>query len=211
MLFLFAFGAVSQETAQVLPSDGTTVAMLCADVNRHVSGGGRIRANVVSNDSPDFAFVIPVAGNIAGANGTFFHSDLSIANRRSVAQVISVAFLRRNTNSGSDTLTTMSLPASSVTDIDDFVGTRLGKTDLGAILVVGQTAAGGIGSSALLDGFSRIWTPQPGSTGTVSQSLSSIPVNDVIADSFALGLKQDSRFRTNVGVVNTSGNTRNFT
>ena len=27
MLFLFAFGAVSQETAQVLPSDGTTVAM----------------------------------------------------------------------------------------------------------------------------------------------------------------------------------------
>ncbi|HJT18229.1 MAG TPA: hypothetical protein VJ853_12605, partial [Thermoanaerobaculia bacterium] len=150
------------------------------------------------------------AGNIAGANGTFFHSDLSIANRAGVSQRIAIAFLRRGVNSGSDSVTIMTLSANSVTDIDDFVASKLNKTDLGALLISGENADGSIDATALLDATSRIWTAQPGSAGTVSQSLSAIPIDDVIADSYALGLKQDSRFRTNVGFVNTSGNTRNF-
>jgi len=212
LVSLFALGAAARETAQVLPPDGTTVAMLCADLNRHLADrGGRIHTNVVSEDGPQFAFLIPVAGNVQGAGNTFFHSDISIINTRLVSQRITIAFLRQNTNSGSDPVTVMTLPANSVTDIDDFVASKLGRTGIGALVVSGTNPDGSIDTSASLDGFSRIWTPQPGSSGTVSQSLSSVPLDDVIADSWALGLKQDARFRTNVGAVNTSGNPRTFT
>ncbi len=205
-----AVSAAAQEAAMVHPLDGVTVAMVCTDVNRSLRSPGRIHPNVVSSDSPDFAFVIPVAGNAQGANGTWWHSDLSIANLASVAQPIMIVFLRQGVDSGNDPVSSMTLPPDSVTNIDDFIASKLNKTGIGALLISGATSTGGVDSSALLDGFARIWTPQPGSNGTVSQSLSSIPVQDVILDSYALGLKQNSQFRTNVGVVNTSANSRTF-
>src|SRR5436305_8118487 len=50
----------------------------------------------------------------------------------------------------------------------------------------------------------RIWTPQPGSTGTVSQSFPAVSLFDSVDNftAFALGLRQDASYRTNVGVVN---------
>src|SRR5436305_1879451 len=50
----------------------------------------------------------------------------------------------------------------------------------------------------------RIWTPQPGSAGTVSQSFPSVSLFDSVDNftAFALGLRQDASYRTNVGVVN---------
>ena len=198
--------------AEMLPPDGTTVAMLCAGINHaRAERAGRIHSNVVSADGADFAFVILIAGNAQGGGGTFFHSDLSIYNQRSTAQRISVAFLRQGTNSGNDPVTVMTVSANSVADVDDFVATKLGRTGIGSLVISGTNSDGSVDTNAMLDGFSRIWTPQPGSSGTVSQSLSSTPLTDVIADSYALGLKQDSRFRTNVGLVNTSANTRAFT
>src|ERR1051325_6854144 len=49
--------------------------------------------NVIYGESADSAFIIPAAGNLAGANGTFFRSDFTLGNFANRNQVIGVAWL----------------------------------------------------------------------------------------------------------------------
>src|SRR5213075_2206352 len=85
------------------------------------------------------------------------------------------------------------------------------------ILVVAQTSAGAVDENAEIDGFSRIWTPQPilagqsSSVGSVSQSFESIDIQDSLAESWAYGLRHDENFRTNVGLVNLYNTANTFT
>lgn len=184
---------------QALESTGETVADVIGRLQAHRE---LPRANVIAVDWEDYAFLIPAAGNLQGGNGTFFKSDVTIANRRAVAQNISVLWFARGVNNGSATAQNFSIPANTTVIERDFVGNRLGKTGLGAILVVGRDVAGNIDENAELDGFSRIWTPQPGSAGTVSQEFGSVELEDSLATSYGYGLRQDSAFRTNIGFVN---------
>ena len=50
----------------------------------------------------------------------------------------------------------------------------------------------------------RIWTPQPGSAGSVSQGFPSVAFQDSLGSNaaYAQGLRHDTSFRTNAGVVN---------
>jgi hypothetical protein len=89
--------------------------------------------------------------------------------------------------------------------MNDFVGTTLKTSGLGALLIIAFDPTGKTtDTEAFIDGFSRIWTPQPGSSGTVSQSFPAVSLFDSVDDftAFALGLRQDASYRTNVGVVN---------
>ncbi len=72
------------------------------------------------------------------------------------------------------------------------------------MLVSGVTASGSFDSGANLDGFSRIWTNQPGAQGTVSLAFPSVALFDSYGNaySYALGLRHDASYRTNVGIVN---------
>src|SRR4029450_5964867 len=72
------------------------------------------------------------------------------------------------------------------------------------IIVLGQTASGASDPNAVLDGFSRIWSNQPGALGTVSQGFPSVSIFDSVGSfiAYALGLRHDNRYRTNVGIVN---------
>ena len=71
--------------------------------------------------------------------------------------------------------------------------------------------------SGAIDGFSRIWTPQPvlagqsSSVGSVSQSFEAIDLQDNLAESWGYGLRQDANFRTNVGLVNLYDTSNTFT
>lgn len=160
------------------------------------------RANIVAVDWENYAFLIPAAGSVQGGNGTFFKSDLSIANHRGVDQRISVLWFERGKNNGSASTQTFTVPANTTVMQRDFVTQILHKSGLGSILVVGIDANGNIDEEALLDGFSRIWTPQPNATGTVSEEFASVELEDTLATSYAYGLRQDAQFRTNVGFVN---------
>ena len=163
-----------------------------------------VRASVIELDIHDAAFIIPIAGNAAGSNGTFFRSDVSIGNFRSVQQRIGVGWLAQGTNNASASLQYFNVPANTVANLNDFVGTTLGKTGLGALFIEGVDSNNAIDPNASMDAFSRIWTPQPGSSGTVSQNFDAVALNDSIGASTAyiLGLKQSAAFRTNVGIVN---------
>lgn len=167
--------------------------------------------DVVSVDWEKEAFIIPVAGSIQGGNGTFFRSDVTIANRRLAAQLISIGFLVRGQNNAAVQMQRFSIDANTTTITRDFIANQLHTAGLGTLLVIAIDSVGNTDTNAEIDGFSRIWTPQPGSAGTVSQAFESIDLEDNLATSYAYGLRQDAGFRTNVGLVNLYGSSNTFT
>lgn len=199
---------LSAADLQPLPETGDTVAMLMERVYREKT---RPRANIVAVDWDDSEFIIPAAGSLQGNQGTYYRSDVTLSNRRSVAQKIAVLWIAQGVNNGSSPVMYFNLSASAVTFQDDFVAKALGKTGLGSIVVIGVDAANNPDANAELDGFSRIWTPQPNATGTVSQEFAAVAYQDSLATSYGYGLRQDSQFRTNIGFVNLYATANTFT
>jgi hypothetical protein len=216
-LLLVSSPVVASEL-RYLGTDGITIhdlvtSLRVARENRQAAASSlRVKPQIVSVDWTKEAFIIPVVGNLQGSNGTYFKSDVTIANRRSVAQIVSIGFFQRGLNNGSASVQNFVLDPNSTSINSDFVGRVLGKTGvLGTLLVVARTATGAIDTAAEIDGFSRIWTPQPGSAGTVSQAFESIDVQDNLPTSYGYGLRQDEAFRTNVGLVNLYDTPNTFT
>ena len=148
--------------------------------------------------------LIPVAGNTPGANGTFFHSDISLVNFSSHDQAVKLDWIPQSGATGATT--TIMISAQSGIRSADFVANYLNQTGIGSIMVTGVTSGGVPDTSALLFASTRIWTPQPGTSGTTSQSLPAVPVSTVNTQIAALfgegGADNPAGYRTNVGIVN---------
>ncbi len=170
---------------------------------REATSGGR-RPEVVQLDSADSAFLIPVASSVHGAGGTYFRSDFAISNRRSVDQTIGIAWIAQGVNSAQAPLQHFTIRPGVTVALSDFVAATLGKTGIGAVAVFGETSTFDTDSSAALLGFSRIWTNQPNASGTVSLQFPAVSIIDSVgsAAAYAIGLRHDSQYRTNVGIVN---------
>jgi hypothetical protein len=166
-------------------------------------GGGGPRANIIAVDWADSSFLIPAAGNVAGAGGTHFRSDITIINYNSTPQRVAVGWMPAGQNNCASPTQVITLnPGWRY--FEDFVGSTLGQTGLGALLFLGVDAAGNADDNAELDGFSRIWTRQANSTGTSSQQFPPVGLDDLVGslEAYSIGLRHDSGFRTNAGVVN---------
>ncbi|MGH9443930.1 MAG: hypothetical protein ACRD16_16820 [Thermoanaerobaculia bacterium] len=199
---------------QSLGTDGTTVGDLMAKVGeRNTEAAGARQRHSIYIDTTLSAFLFQGAGSLAGANGTFFHTDASVANYRSTAQLLAVGWLAQGVDNSNSLVQYFSVPANTTAFLDDFVTATLGKSGFGSVLVVGVDTFHNIDSSANLDGQSRIWTFQPNSSGKVSLGLPSVDVRDEQGSSsgFALGLRQDGSARTNVGIINLDNVQHTFT
>ena len=84
-----------------------------------------------------------------------------------MAQRIGVGWMAQGQNNSNNPLQYFSVPANATAAINDFVGTQLAKSVLGGLFIEGVDSAWNIDTNAALDGFSRVWTPQPGSSGSV--------------------------------------------
>lgn len=208
----FAVTAASaQNLVRIARPNGAPVTISQAVQQMHASGTKRIRrskigTNVIEVETADIAFIIPAAGSIPGANGTFFKSDFSIGNFNNNDQKVGIGWLKVGTDNSKAPLQYFTIPANTVASFNDFVGTQLNQSGLGALLIIAYDSTGqNVDQSALIDGFSRIWTPQPGvANGTVSQGFPAVSIMDSEGDftAYAMGLRQDANFRTNVGIVN---------
>ena len=146
--------------------------------------------------------VIPVAGNTEGALGTHYRSDITILNFRQSVQRVRLDWLPQAGGTQIDPVF-IDINAVSGSRYEDFVRQVLNVSGLGSIVVTGVTQAGIHDPGALLWISSRIWTPQPETNGTTSQSLMTIPfdsVNTTVASIF--GLRRSNQYRLNVGIVN---------
>ena len=165
--------------------------------------------NVVVPLSAASQVLIPVAGSTPGGFGTFFRSDITIINFASHDQQVRLQWLPQG---GTPVSTTITITAQNGIRSSDFVTDYLKQSGLGAIIVSGVTSSGAVDNSALLYASSRIWTNQPGSNGTMSQSLPAVPMNALFpmstAGFFAVGgADNPANYRTNVGIVNTDPTT----
>ena len=156
---------------------------------------------------------IPVAGNAQGQNGTFFRSEVTIANLRNVEQRVQVFWLPQGATGPATPLQTYTFPGLRGFTSDDFVGRLLNQTAIGAIELVAVTSAGAFDPQGLLHVTSRIWTPRPDEApGTMSQTFPSVlvgqsPPANVKA---VYGMSRGTQYRLNVGVLNPSATTQRF-
>jgi hypothetical protein len=166
---------------------------------------------IVTTHPSSAQFLIPAAGAQAGNGGTFFRSDITIVNYRPADQRVRLQWLPQDVSGGSGAPVEITIAASSGIASEDFVTTVMQRSGLGAILVTAIDGIGLFDSRAQLVGTSRIWTPQPGTSGTTSQSLPSISTGDISSTTLGiLGARRDSRYRTNVGIVNFSPDVQTY-
>jgi len=168
-------------------------------------GGLRVRPQAVADGRSARLLLFPAAGNARGAGGEFFRSDLLLANFDSVDQDILVLWLQNGANTNDPPAFVLTLDAQTYNAFTDFVGETLHLTgQLGAIYMI-PVDGEDIDFDAAIDGFSRIWTEQPSNPiGTVSQPFPAVdPYSFYVFDTATLlGVKNDTQYRTNFGIVN---------
>jgi hypothetical protein len=158
---------------------------------------------------PTSQILISGAGSVAGANGTFFHSDITVLNYRTSSQQVSFQWLPQNGAAPAPIILTINAASGIISE--DFVGSILQLSGLGALVITAVDANGNLDPSGQLYATERIWTPQPGSTGTVSQTFPGIATSGLnLTAASILGQRIDSRYRTNVGIVNMDSVSRDF-
>lgn len=162
------------------------------------------------------AFVLPAVGTVRGSRGAEFVTDVTLANDRAIAQAVIVMWLPQgNVNGPAVPAFRITLPpsddAAGTLTIADLAG-ELRLDGLGALLVVATGPAGDVDGAADIDGFARVRTASQCGAGSVSQSLPAVSAQTFGARrGRGLGLRHDSDYRTNVGIVNLAEVTREFT
>ena len=197
---------------------GTVLLMFAASAFADSQGRLAPQPNIIFEQGVGDTFVFPVAGNVEGVNRTHFRSEVTLANYKGQDQEVLVEFLEQGATVPYEAQRIL-LEAGRFYFWEDFVGTmivRPGK--LGAIIVRAVIAGTTVtDNSAQINGFSRIWTWQPDGPGTSSMALEAIREDNLgstgtgTAPASILGLRQDTQYRANVGVVNLAANDRVFT
>lgn len=166
----------------------------------------------VATESEEPALIFPVVGSLPGKNGTYFRSEVFIVNYRPYPQQIAVLWTPAGVRNCENAATFIEVPANSWYFYSDFVQQVLKTTGIGAVLLVSvNSSRTDVDKNAVIDGYSRIWTPAPtGFQGSMSQAFPPVSLATHGGWSVAYGLRSDAQFRTNVGILNVKQFTRTF-
>jgi len=141
-------------------------------------------------------YLIPAAASVAGAQGTYWRTDLSIVNpheHRSIA--VTVALLQADRADYFPAERSYTIPAKGERRVTDVVGSAFSTSGNGALML--YTSDGAVFAAS-----ARTYT---GSSSTYGQTeLGQDWVNVGGARAFTSGIRHDGAFRTNVGAVNAS-------
>lgn len=156
--------------------------------------------------------LIPVAGYAPGAAGELFSTDLTLVNLSRAKQSVRLTWLPGG-GTASPVTRTINLEALAVQPLTHVLRQVFGRDGIGAILISAFDPATPI--PAVLDANARIWTETicAGRTGTVSQSVPAIRLDNTWRDAspaYVHGVRQSPGFRTNYGIVNMSSRPLDF-
>jgi len=155
-----------------------------------------------SGETPFPALLIPAAANLPGANSTDWRTEVQLKATGSGGSLVSVTLLQRNHDNSSPRTTTVGLEAQQslrytnvLQDLFEYEGAAaLILKPLSGRIIVG----------------SRSFTGDQGS-GTFGQYIPAIPIEDTASASQNMELIQlrgktgTTGFRTNIGLINTTG------
>ena len=176
---------------------------------------GTVHTSAVTDSRSSRVIVIPAAGSVAGGGGLFFRSDVTLVNYEAAAHDVIVMWWPAGTSNSLNTtgtnVMTLTLQPNTFNIYPDFVANTLKQSGLGSIVVI-PIVSGSLSFDAGIDGFSRIYTKQPGSNGTVSQEFPGVDPDSgsIFNEAASLGLRQDAGYRTNFGIVNTDSVSHSF-
>lgn len=176
-----------------------------ADMLKLFSGARHAVHPSVTTESYDNAFVFAVVGSTRAAGGTYFHSEVTIANNSLTRDQKVQIFYLPSGSSGCAGIQQKSytFKANTWWTWEDLVAEEFNTSGLGSAVVFAVTANNDLDTLGNIDGCSRIWTPAPGmAVGTVSQSFPAVALDFAPGPKHTWGLHQDSQFRTNVFVLN---------
>ena len=167
---------------------------------------------------PDSEILLPVVINASGLNGTFFKTDGFFGNFRNANQEVLLRFVTQGVSGASQTPLRLSVNALTNVAAVDLLGPESGELARSGVFALLITAVlpgtNTVDTNGKLLAMFRIWTPQPGSAGTTSFGAWGPPSDNIhgFNGAIALGLRQNTAFRTNVGLVNLDPvNTRSWT
>ena len=170
---------------------------------------GTVHTSAITDSRSSRVIIIPAAGSVAGGGGAlFFRSDVTLVNYEPAAHDVIVMWWPAGTSNSLNTtgsnVLTLTLQPNTFNTYPDFVANTLHQSGLGSIVVI-PIVSGQLSFDAGIDGFSRIYTKQPGSNGTVSQEFPGVDPDNasMFNEGVSLGLRQDTNYRTNWGIVNT--------
>lgn len=193
---------------------GITLFLSLFVFSANLAGQGMPRVDAIDTVAGSASLVIPAAGNVQGGNGTHFRTDVTLVNHSDGTARVAVTWIERDVASTADPVF-LEIAPRTVRVYDDFVGEVLGRTGLGSLLIRSVDGSGEPVATGALDAFARIWTFQPGTEGTVSQPMYAVRESELRSNAarpaYILGMKQDDRFRTNVGIVNLDGAAQSYT
>lgn len=206
-------GAVNAITV----TDPTLLPRVLEQVRQYRAQKSLPTTNAVADSRSARSFVFPTAGSTPGGGGTlYFRTDVTLANYRSTAQSVLVGFwpvgVSNSISTTAPNTKVISLPSGEIDRYPDFVATVMGTEGLGGLVFI-PISGSNYDPNAAIDGFSRIYTKQPGSEGTVSQTFDAIDIDNltVTLEAVSMGLQQDADFRTNWGIINTDPVSHQYT
>ena len=151
---------------------------------------------------------LPVASSKGGLGGTFWTTTLWLANLGATPTVIKGAVLvpsQDNTAAVAGASNIVTLDGGASTLRSDIVA-RLGVSNVtGAVYLRAETPATETARD-LIAAASRNSTPNPGGSGAYGQAVTGVRAGER-AVATATGITVGDAFRTNIGVLNTSGQT----
>jgi PKD repeat protein len=141
----------------------------------------------------DNTLVIPAVGRAAGANGTFWRSDVTLLNPHNGTIDLTLRYLPGGSDNRFAPARVFSVTPGQSLVLPDVLSAFGYDSGAGALQI--SWATNGWGPSVT----SRTYTSTPAG-GTFGQSID--PVQSFGYDSFVPGLRSDSSFRSNAGFVN---------
>ncbi|MEO8378943.1 MAG: PKD domain-containing protein [Acidobacteriota bacterium] len=139
------------------------------------------------------SLTVPVVGRAPGANGTFWRSDVTLFNPTTDRMVLNLRYGTSNR--------TLALGGRDTEVLEDILSSFNQASGSGALFVSWSSGTGPVVTS-------RTYTTTE-SGGTFGQSID--PIGGLSSRMFVPGLRNDSGYRSNVGVVNGGEESENVT
>ncbi len=178
-----------------------------------LSGIGGRRHGDVAIETSSSIFIFPVVGSLHGGNNTYYRSETTLINNRSVSQTVEMFYFAQGISNCTRPSELVTLPANSWSAYNDILQDVFGETGIGSLIVQALDGNGNFDPNGDIDGTSRIWTPSPFSGGTLSQTFpaATFDQSNGVMPLSAYGLRDGNGFHTNLGVLNYANQSRNFT
>lgn len=185
---------------------GRSYDVLSMNVTAAASGAISVYASVVDNRTQDPVYiqgtparsdaslVIPAVGRSAGANGTYWRSDVTMYNPTSSRLGIVLKYLVAGADNRNPTTRTLAIEPRQTTTLADVLAQMGIESGTGALELSWFATSGPVVTS-------RTYTTTSGS-GTYGQSID--PVGAFATEVAVPGLRSDSEYRSNVGFVNSA-------